>query len=83
MGVSLSDRGDHVVLSGLAAGGPAERAGLQIGDRLEKLADRQVRSASDVLEVMRGRSPGEKLKVQVQREQRTIEVTVQLEPRPG
>lgn len=83
MGVTLSNRGDHVVLSGLSPGGPAERGGLRIGDRLEKLAKRRVRSASDVLEFMRKRSPGEELQVQVSRGDQTIDVTVQLQPRPG
>jgi hypothetical protein len=83
MGVTLSNRGDHVVLSGLSAGGPAERGGLRIGDRLEKLAKRRVRSASDVLEFMRKRSPGEDLQVQITRGDQTIDVTIRLQPRPG
>ena len=81
LGVMLSNRGDHVVVSGLSPGGPAERGGLRTGDRLEKLAKKRVRSASDVLEFMRKRSPGENLQVQVTRGGETIDVTVRLEPR--
>lgn len=83
LGVTLSDRGDHVVLSGLAAGGPAERGGLQVGDRLEKLADRRVGSSAEVLDVIRSRSPGDELKVLVWRQQRPVELLIRLQPRPG
>lgn len=82
LGVSLSDRGDHVVLSGTTAGGPAERGGLRTGDRLEKLGDQPVKSASDVLELMRRLSPGNQLKVQVTRDTKTIDVTIKLGVRP-
>lgn len=82
MGVTLSNRDDHVVLSGLSPGGPAERGGLRIGDRLEQLAQQRVGSASDVLEFMRKRSPGEQIRVQVRRGDRQIDVTIRLQSRP-
>jgi hypothetical protein len=78
MGVALSDRGDHVVLSGTTAGGPAESGGLRTGDRLEKLGNRRVRTASDVLELMRNHSPGDELKIRVTRGGKTIDVTIRL-----
>jgi hypothetical protein len=83
MGVTLSDRGDHVVISGLTADGPAERGGIREGDRLATLASRQVQTASDVLELMRTRSPGDQLKVQVVRGRRVIDFTIRLAARPG
>ena len=52
-------------------------------DQLEKLAKQRVGSASDVLEFMRKRSPGEDLQVQVTRGDQTIDVTIRLQPRPG
>ncbi len=82
LGVTLSDRGDHVVLSGLASDGPAERGGLRAGDRLEKLGKKTVKTSSDVLEFLRGRSPGDRLPVQIIRDGKKIEISVQLEPRP-
>jgi hypothetical protein len=81
MGVALSDRGDHVVLSGTTAGGPAESGGLRTGDRLEKLGNRRVRTASDVLELMRNHSPGDELKIRVTRGGKTIDVTIRLAAR--
>lgn len=83
MGVTLSDRGDHVVLSGLTPGGPAERGGLRIGDRLDRLGKGRVRTSADVLDLLRNRSPGDSLRISVVRGGREIEVTVRLEARPG
>ena len=83
LGVSLSDQGDHVILSALTAGGPAEQAGMKVGDRLEKLGKRHVQSSSDVLEWMRSRSPGDDVNVQVRRGRRTVDLEVKLTARPG
>ena len=83
MGISLSERGDLVVISGLTADGPAERAGLEIGDQIEKLGDKKVTSSSDVLEFMRTRSPGQKLPVRIKRKGENLTITVELAPRPA
>ncbi|MDF1843208.1 MAG: M28 family peptidase [Rubripirellula sp.] len=82
LGVSLKNEGDHVVLSGLVAGGAAEKAGLKTGDQLEKLGKRDIATAEDVLIFMRTRSPGQEVKVRVLREGKTVELTVRLESRP-
>lgn len=82
MGVTLSDRGDHVVLSGLAPDGPAQRAGLQVGDRLNSIAKTGIRSSSDVLEVIRRHAPGDRLPVQITRNGTVVDLIVQLESRP-
>lgn len=83
LGVSLSDRGDHVVLSELVADGPGELGGLMIGDKLVKLGNKQIRRSSEVLEMMRKHSPGEELKVQVDREGNPLNFTIRLGTRPG
>ncbi|MCG8652616.1 MAG: PDZ domain-containing protein, partial [Pirellulales bacterium] len=82
VGVTLSDRDDHVVLSGLTPGGPAERGGLRVGDRLEQLGNQPVRSSNDVLEQLRRRSPGDSLKIRVLRDGKKVDLTVRLEARP-
>ncbi len=82
MGVTLSDRGDHVVISAMVPDGPADHAGLRRGDRLQQLGERPVGQSSDVLEALRERSPGDTLNVRVDRDGSTTEVQVQLQPRP-
>lgn len=83
MGASLANRGNHVEVSGLTADGPAERAGMRVGDQLDKLGGKNVTSSADVLEVMRSRSPGQKLSVQLERNGESITITVELTARPG
>ena len=83
MGASLANRGNQVEVSGLTADGPAERAGMKVGDQLDKLGGKNVTSSADVLEVMRSRSPGQKLPVQLTRDGETLTITVELAARPG
>ncbi|MCP4942880.1 MAG: M28 family peptidase [Planctomycetaceae bacterium] len=82
MGVSLANRENSVVISGLVQGAPAERAGLKTGDLLEKLGDKSVKSSQQVLEFMRSRSPGQKMPVTVKRDGESISVTIDLVARP-
>ena len=58
LGVGLADREDHVTISSVVAGGPAEQAGIKPGDRLVKLGDQDVRTAYEVIEWVRARSAG-------------------------
>ncbi len=83
MGVSLQDRADHVVISGLTSGGPAERTGLMPGDRLDRLGKKSVRTAVDVLDLLRHRSPGDALKVTLTRNGQPMEFEIRLDARPG
>jgi hypothetical protein len=82
LGVSLRDQEDHVTISDVVAGGPADRGGIKRGDRLEKLGDQQVRTAFEVIEWVRGHSPGDKVQVLIAREGRQQKLTVQLARRP-
>ncbi len=82
LGVSLSNRKDHVVLSGIAEGGPAMLSGLQIGDRLERLGKNRIQSATDVLETLRDFSPGDSVDVGVYRSGHRLERRVRLQARP-
>ncbi|MFG0262141.1 MAG: M28 family peptidase [Novipirellula sp. JB048] len=83
LGVTLQDRTDHVVISGLTSGGPAERSGLRTGDRLDRLGAQTVRTAVDVLDFMRTRSPGDSLQVFLIRDGRPQAFEVRLDARPG
>jgi Zn-dependent M28 family amino/carboxypeptidase len=61
LGVTLSNRGDHVVLAGVSNGGPAAVGGLQVGDRIDRIGKSSIRTATDILELLRMCSPGETL----------------------
>jgi C-terminal processing protease CtpA/Prc len=83
IGVTLSDQGDHVLLSSISAGGPAAVAGLRGGDRLVTIGKKQIVNSADVLNELRGRSPGQTLKIRVLRSEHPLDVTVTLAARPN
>ena len=82
LGVSLSnrDQGQGVAISSVLADGPANNAGIQIGDQLIQIGRRQVNRPGDVLDSMRGRRPGDKLKLQIRRGGELLGLTVVLAP---
>lgn len=48
LGVYVSEAEGHLVVAGLAPGGPADRAGLRIGDQVLDVADIPIRSLADL-----------------------------------
>ncbi|TWT80919.1 Aminopeptidase YwaD precursor [Planctomycetes bacterium CA13] len=82
LGVKLNDLSDQMVLSGVTAGGPAEKAGLKAGDRLEQFGEQPVRTKTEVIDFLRRQSPGDSLTIQITRENQSLHITVRLEARP-
>ena len=83
LGVSLAMQANQIVLSAVTAGGPAERDGLQAGDTLEKIGKRSIRRIADVMEALRQYSPGDTVKIVVQRDNEKQTLTIKLATRPG
>ena len=83
LGISMNNRGNHIVISGISPGSPAQRAGLMIGDRLDRLGKKSIRTSDDVLETLRSFSPGDLTKVSIDRYGQTVEISVRLGSRPG
>jgi S1-C subfamily serine protease len=86
LGISIEaddDREQGVVLAGVTAGGPADAAGLQVGDLLLAVNGRPLVSADDrtaarqLVRFMRDVRPGDVIKVDYRRgeEERVVEVT--------
>ena len=61
-----------MLLSGVRPGGPADQAGLQRGDRIVELSDREVRDIYDLMYILREARPGEASTVVVERGDATI-----------
>jgi S1-C subfamily serine protease len=70
-------------IAGVLKGSPAQRAGLRRGDAIERVDGDQVRSVADVLAVVRTRSPGQTMELQVRHGVRHRRVTVVLGSRAG
>ena len=56
--------------------GPAEKAGLQRGDRLIELAGREVRDINDMMFVLRSVHPGDKATAVVMRGGKRLELAI-------
>ncbi|MGC6488015.1 MAG: trypsin-like peptidase domain-containing protein [Planctomycetota bacterium] len=49
LGLEVADRAGAVVVDQVARGGPAQRAGVRVGDVLKRIGDREVRTSIDYL----------------------------------
>jgi S1-C subfamily serine protease len=84
LGVRNGDTPDlsGAVVGGVVAGGPADKAGLENGDKITDIDGRKITKSDDVSSAVAARRPGEKAKVTVERggDRRTL--TVDLGTRP-
>jgi serine protease Do len=71
-----------VIVSDIHSGGPAETAGLKVGDIVLEVNGEKVNSDSDILSVMTELSPGDILKFKIYREHKTIDVALKLAATP-
>jgi Tol biopolymer transport system component len=70
------DNKTGMLLAGVRAGGPADAAGLQRGDRVIELMGREVRDIYDLMYVLRDAKPGEASTVVVERGDVRIEAEI-------
>ncbi|TWU36055.1 M28 family peptidase [Novipirellula artificiosorum] len=82
LGVSLEDKPDGVVVSSLTPDGPAERAGMNSGDALDRLGNKVVQTKAEVIEALRTYSPGDSVTLHVTRESQKLAINLRLESRP-
>jgi hypothetical protein len=77
--------GDSTILSSVTRYGPADKAGLRVGDELFSIDEHAIVQSIDVVRVLSGRNPGDKILVEARRndEFRFFELTVIRETRPG
>ncbi|HMD01925.1 MAG TPA: trypsin-like peptidase domain-containing protein [Candidatus Baltobacteraceae bacterium] len=65
LGVQLNYQGKGVAVSQVVQGGPADQAGLQPGDVIQKVNGKDVTSNDDVVSTIKGTKPGQTLNFQV------------------
>jgi putative serine protease PepD len=62
---------------------PASRAGIQQGDVVKRVGGREVKDPGDIASAISGRSPGERLEIELERGGSSQTVTVELGTRPS
>lgn len=70
------------LISEVQSGGPAEAAGLEKGDVIVKIEDRDIKTMEDVTDVLVDRKPGDRIKVTYVRGSDTKEAEIELGKRP-
>lgn len=79
---SLS-RSSGVLVASVTANGPAAKAGVQRGDIIISIDDKELKESSDLLQAIRDKTPGETIQVKLDRNGQTMDFTVTLEERPA
>jgi hypothetical protein len=82
LGVSMEEQGTVVTVSALVEGGPAAKAGLQVGDTIVQVGDEGMNRIADVQRIVNGKRPGNTLSMLVLRNNEELKVEVTLERRP-
>jgi putative serine protease PepD len=73
---------DGAVVRSVRSGGPAARAGIQVGDVIVGINGRRVDYPTDVSTAIRGQAPGDVVTVQVRRDGQPVTLDVELGKRP-
>jgi len=73
---------DGALVRRVVPGGPADRAGVRVGDVIKAVAGRTVTSPSDVGSGISDRRPGDEVELRVERDGRTVALDVELGTRP-
>jgi S1-C subfamily serine protease len=71
-----------VLLSGVRAGGPAEKAGLRAGDSIVRFDGMRVDNIYDYTFALRSRKPGQDVRITVKRDGKEVELAATLGRRP-
>jgi PDZ domain-containing secreted protein len=79
MGIRVTERDGEILVETVEPGSPAEQAGLEPGDQITTIEDRDVHSSDDVVTEVRARSAGDTMSVVVVRNgtEKEYKVTLQ------
>jgi|WetSurMetagenome_2_1015567.scaffolds.fasta_scaffold19455_3 S1-C subfamily serine protease len=79
---SLS-RSSGILIASVTQNGPAAKAGIQRGDIVVQIDGKDMVESSDLLQAIRDKQPGDQVKVTLDRNGQSMDVTVTLEERPA
>jgi dienelactone hydrolase len=70
--------GQTTIVQTVVRRGPADRAGVQAGDRILKMGGEATPSATEARQALQARKPGDKLAIEVRRDGKTVTLTVEV-----
>jgi len=76
LGVQGSQDNNDPVINHVVPGTPAEKAGFKVGDRVLKFDDKEIKEFPELSARVADKSPGDKVKIVVQRGEETVELDV-------
>jgi membrane-associated protease RseP (regulator of RpoE activity) len=83
LGIEMQEDDKGVVIKSVLPKGPADDAGLKVGDRIDKMEDHAVRRSEEVQRLAGEYRPGQKVVVTVKRGSKEEKVTVTVGARPA
>jgi predicted esterase len=81
--LGLTLEGDTTAIRAVTPGGPAHRAGLRAGDRLEQLGAVKVTTPAAVRRQLAGCKPGDSLRIELRRDERSLSLVVTIGAPPA
>jgi S1-C subfamily serine protease len=78
LGINGIDKPAGPTVTALVAGGPAARAGVHVGDIVERVDNHEVGSIEDVMAIVRHNTPGRAIVIELVRGSRKVAVTATL-----
>jgi len=76
--LGLSFEKDTTIVNMVVKDGPADKAGVQAGDKIIALGDAKIGSVPDLIKVLQSLKPGTEAKIRLQRGDKPMELTVKL-----
>jgi S1-C subfamily serine protease len=70
--------GTGLLVSRLTEGGPAEKAGLRVGDIIVRVDGQRIESTNDLIDRIQARSKGDKVKIEALRDKKAVTLEVEV-----
>ncbi|MEZ6138227.1 MAG: PDZ domain-containing protein [Pirellulaceae bacterium] len=83
MGITGEDDGKFIKITSVVAEGPSEKAGLKEADKVFEVDGKPTENYAAMIGLVRTMSPGDSLKIKVDRAGEKVDLAIKLEARPG
>jgi serine protease Do len=81
LGFTLSDNNDTKIIE-VAKASPAEKAGIKVGDLLQKFDGQKVQSSDELRAIVKKKKPGDEVEVEILRDTETLKFKLTIGKRP-